>query len=198
MGLKCSTGSPRQWRPSCRSRRYAEQRWHRAFSRCPTDVTPRSFSVSCVKLGRTVSSMSFSRNAVSYLPRPKLRSQTTMSMMAPTISGGVHHLPGKQGCPGWRSGPEGLQSTLRSNRNRSFGCKRGQFGNAPRVDQIGRRAALLNRSSRGAKLISEPQKCLIVPSFFLKTLKIVSPQFSPSGTRCCARIPLENLEVSPN
>jgi hypothetical protein len=39
--------------------------------------------------------MSFSRNAGSYFPRPKLRSQTTMSMMAPTISGGVHHLPGE-------------------------------------------------------------------------------------------------------
>ena len=32
----------------------------------------------------------------------------------------------------------------------------------------------------GAKLISEPQKCLIAPFFFLKTLKMVSSQFSPS------------------
>jgi hypothetical protein len=48
----------------------------------------------------------------------------------------------------------------------------------------------------GAKLISESQKCLITPFFFLKTLKIVSSQFSPSGTRCCARIPLENFDVS--
>ena len=35
---------------------------------------------SAVRLGRTVSSISFSRNAASYFPRPRLRSQTTMSM----------------------------------------------------------------------------------------------------------------------
>ena len=51
-----------------------------SFTRCPSDVTPSSFRFSCVRLGRTVSSMSFSRNAASYFPRPKLRSQTTMSM----------------------------------------------------------------------------------------------------------------------
>ena len=27
---------------------------------------------------------------------------------APSIGGGVHHLPGKQGCPGWRSGSQGF------------------------------------------------------------------------------------------
>jgi hypothetical protein len=32
-----------------------------------------------------VSSMSFSRNASSYFPRPRLRSQTTTSMTGPTI-----------------------------------------------------------------------------------------------------------------
>jgi hypothetical protein len=48
--------------------------------------------------------MSFSRNAASYFPRPRLRSQTTMSMATPTIGGGVHHLLGKRGCPGWRWG----------------------------------------------------------------------------------------------
>ena len=48
--------------------------------------------------------MSFSRNTASYSPRPRLRSQTTTSMMAPTIGGGVHHLPGQRGCPGWRRG----------------------------------------------------------------------------------------------
>ena len=64
------------------------------------DATPSSFRVSCVRLGRTVSSMSFSRNAASYFPRPRLRSQTTTSMRAPTISGGTHHLPGKKGVQG--------------------------------------------------------------------------------------------------
>ena len=33
--------------------------------------------------------MSFSRNAASYFPRPRPRSQTTMSMTAPTIRGGA-------------------------------------------------------------------------------------------------------------
>ena len=75
-----------------------------SLSRCPTAVTPSSFRVSCVRLGRTVSSISFSRNAASYFPRPRLRSQTTTSMRAPTISGGTHHVPGKQGCLGWRWG----------------------------------------------------------------------------------------------
>jgi Adenylate and Guanylate cyclase catalytic domain len=52
-----------------------------------------------VKFGRTVSSISFSRNAASYFPRPRLRSQTTMSITAPTIGGGVHHLVRKRQCP---------------------------------------------------------------------------------------------------
>ena len=42
-----------------------------SFTRCPNDATPSSFRFSCVRLGRTVSSMSFSRNAASYFPRPK-------------------------------------------------------------------------------------------------------------------------------
>ena len=33
-----------------------------------------------MRFGRTVSSISFSRNAASYFPRPRLRSQTTMSI----------------------------------------------------------------------------------------------------------------------
>ena len=71
--------------PYC-SRRYAEPRWHPAASAgAQLTVTPSSFRVSCVKLGRTVSSISFSRNAASYFPRPRLRSHTTMSMTAPTI-----------------------------------------------------------------------------------------------------------------
>ena len=74
----------------------------------PDAVTPSSFRVSCVRLGRTVSSISFSRNAASYFPRPRLRSQTTMSMTVPTIGGGAYHLPGKRGCPGWRWGSQGF------------------------------------------------------------------------------------------
>ena len=49
------------------------------------DITPLS-RVSCIKLGRLLS-ISFSRNAASYFPRPTPRSQTTMSITAPTISG---------------------------------------------------------------------------------------------------------------
>ena len=51
-----------------------------SLSRCPTAVTPSSFRVSCVRLGRTVSSISFSRNAASYFPRPRLRSQPPISI----------------------------------------------------------------------------------------------------------------------
>ena len=42
------------------------------------------------QVGRTVSSISFSRNAASYFPRPRLRSQTTMSMTARLQSGVAH------------------------------------------------------------------------------------------------------------
>ena len=62
-----------------------------SFTRCPTAVTPSSFRVSCVRLGRTVSSISFSRNAASYFPRPRLRSQTTMSMMRPRLLLAAYH-----------------------------------------------------------------------------------------------------------
>jgi hypothetical protein len=37
--------------------------------------------------------MSFSRNAASYFPRPRLRSQTTMSMTAPLLTVAGHHDP---------------------------------------------------------------------------------------------------------
>jgi hypothetical protein len=60
-----------------------------SFSRCPTAVTPSSFRVSCVKLGRTVSSISFSRNAASYFPRPRLRSDHNVHDGAPN-SGLLH------------------------------------------------------------------------------------------------------------
>ena len=55
------------------------------------DATPSSFRSSCVRLGRTVSFISFSRNAASYFPRPRLRSQTTTSMMAPELRLGAYH-----------------------------------------------------------------------------------------------------------
>ena len=60
------------------------------FSRCPSAVTPSCFRCSSVRLGSTVSSISFSRNAASYFPRPRLRSQTTMSMTARLQSGVAH------------------------------------------------------------------------------------------------------------
>jgi class 3 adenylate cyclase len=44
-----------------------------------------------------------------FCSRPKLRSQTTMSMTAPTIGGGVHHRRGKRGCPGVALGFVGLR-----------------------------------------------------------------------------------------
>src|SRR5271156_5858404 len=51
----------------------------KGISRCPTAVTPSSFRSSAVRVRRTASSMSFSRKIASYFPRPRLRSQTTMS-----------------------------------------------------------------------------------------------------------------------
>ena len=71
-----------------------------SLRRCPTMLTPSSFRSSAVRLGRTVSSISFSRNAASYLSRPRLRSQTTTSMTAPTIGGGAHHGSVRRVCPG--------------------------------------------------------------------------------------------------
>ncbi len=64
-----------------------------------------------------------------------------------------------------------------------------------RIGQVAGAVVLVGGGRREAHL--DPQKCPILPSFFLKTLKIVSSQFSPSGTRCCARMPLENFDVSP-
>src|SRR5262249_59847656 len=55
----------------------------RSFRRCPTIPMPKSFKSSAVKLGRTVSSISFSRNAASYLSRPRPRSQLPTSIIAP-------------------------------------------------------------------------------------------------------------------
>ena len=89
-----------------------------SFTRCPSDATPSSLRLSCVKLGRTVSSMSFSRKTASYFLRPRLRSQTTMSMTARLQSGVAHII-----C-WWSEGVQGgvgvlraSQSLLRSNGN---------------------------------------------------------------------------------
>jgi hypothetical protein len=73
-------------------------RIHRA-----TAMSPSSLRVACVRLGRTVSSISFSRNAASYFPRPRPRSQTTMSMTAPA-SAVAHHGPAPMGCLAENSG----------------------------------------------------------------------------------------------
>ena len=58
------------------------------------------FQVLSGQAGKNRSSISFSRNAASYFPRPRLRSQTTTSMAAPTIGGGAHHLLIQRRCPG--------------------------------------------------------------------------------------------------
>ena len=67
----------------------------------PKGPTPISFRSSAVRFGRTRSLILFSRNAASYSPRPRLRSQTTTSMMAPAIRGGAHHLLELRMCPEW-------------------------------------------------------------------------------------------------
>ena len=56
----------------------------------PECCDAKLFQVLGVRLGRTVSSISFSRNAASYFPRPRLRSQTTMSIGRP--QSGVAHI----------------------------------------------------------------------------------------------------------
>ena len=60
----------------------------RSLRRGPRAATPSSFRSSAVKFGRTLSSTSLSRNAASYFPRPKLRSQATTSMALPPLA---HH-----------------------------------------------------------------------------------------------------------
>ena len=73
----------------------------RSLRRCPTAVTPSSFRVSCVRLGRTVSSISFSRNPGSYFSRPRLRSQSPISISwAPSLPSGRHHRPWATTCLG--------------------------------------------------------------------------------------------------
>ena len=72
-----------------------------SLRRCPTNPTPRSFKSSAVKLGRTVSSILFSRNAASYCSRPRLRSQPPTSMTAPLVRLAMHDPPGETACLGY-------------------------------------------------------------------------------------------------
>src|SRR5262245_17046373 len=72
----------------------------RSLRRWPTIETPRSFRSSAVRFGRTVSSISFSRKAASYRPRPRLRSQITMSITAAKLKVATHHRPAWIVCPG--------------------------------------------------------------------------------------------------
>ena len=51
-------------------------------------------------LGKTRSLISFSRKTASYFPRPRLRSQTTMSIMAPKLRIAAHHRAVRGECPG--------------------------------------------------------------------------------------------------
>ena len=65
--------------------------------RCPRALTPSSFRSSVVRFGRTVSSISFSRNAASYLSRPRLRSQSPRSMVASQLRVGTGELSAAEG-----------------------------------------------------------------------------------------------------
>src|SRR6266851_4161388 len=71
-----------------------------SLRRCPTNPTPRSFKSSAVNLGRTVSSILFSRNEASYCSRPSLRSQPPTSMVAPLARLPTHDPPGETACLG--------------------------------------------------------------------------------------------------
>ena len=83
----------------------------RSLRRCPSAATPSSFRSSAVRLGRTVSSISLSRNAASYFPRPRPRSQTTTSMERPQSA--VAHII----CRGSK-GVQGSVRVLRASQSR--------------------------------------------------------------------------------
>ena len=70
-----------------------------SFSRCPIAVTPSSFRVSCVRLGRTVSSISFSRKAASCFSRPTPQPDHDVHT-APIIGGAAYHRAVRGGCLG--------------------------------------------------------------------------------------------------
>jgi len=63
----------------------------------PDDRDAEVFQVLRRQARETVSSISFSRNAASYFPRPRLRSQATMSIAASTI-GGANIMVRLDGC----------------------------------------------------------------------------------------------------
>src|SRR5262245_66578492 len=69
-----------------------------SFRRCPTDPTPSAFKSSADKLGRTVSSISLSRNAASYCSKPSLRSQSPTSMAAAPVRLTPHDPSGETAC----------------------------------------------------------------------------------------------------
>src|ERR1700730_9741638 len=86
--------------------------------RWPTIPTPRSFRSCAVKLGRSTSSISFSRNAASYCWRPRLSSHPLRSMTLPHTH--CHnHDPGQTACLGGDLG----QPTLGQLRQTEFGSK---------------------------------------------------------------------------
>src|SRR5450631_1535788 len=66
--------------------------------RCPTDPIPSSLRSSAVKLGRTVLSTLFSRNAASYCSRPSVRSQPPTSMVASTVRLKFYDPSGEAAC----------------------------------------------------------------------------------------------------
>jgi hypothetical protein len=81
----------------------ANQRWPRAgLRRCPRAVNPSSSRFACVRLARTVSSISLSRNAASYFPRPRLCSQFPISMGPPYHRAGPSECRGRPRVPSRR------------------------------------------------------------------------------------------------
>src|ERR1700733_430385 len=70
----------------------------RILRRCPTIPTPKSFRSSAVRFGRTVQSISFSRNAASYRSRPRLRSQAPISICGPRCRPAGHDWPTQSRC----------------------------------------------------------------------------------------------------
>jgi hypothetical protein len=113
--------------------------------RCPTETTPSSFSVSCVRLGRTVSSISFSRNArlilrAAQAPQPDHNvhdgapTHGCHIMVLPrggvsTRSRGNRHFTSR-----WRAdGPARPFRYLRARCRRSKNCRRAQSRHAPAI-----------------------------------------------------------------
>ena len=67
-------------------------------------ITYRQSRISVPSLACAMSQLiSFSQNAASYFPRPRLRSQLATSMTVPKLSSEAHHRPGERHCPGHRA-----------------------------------------------------------------------------------------------